>query len=167
MKLSGAHGGGCSTIVDRDVAAAIGVSKPQPYTYIQGTERSCLARGGLLWCGRGEAAGDRIAIAEPSRSSAAMDRVRMYGRQTASAPEALTRTDGETSSMRILYVQAQRETAVQGEYCFSVAVERLPTCIGDSGASLKRGAEGTSGTYPGTRDREARPLKPSIPCIRQ
>ncbi len=35
---------------------------------------SCPVREGQLWCGRGEAAGDRIAIAEPSRFFAAVDR---------------------------------------------------------------------------------------------
>ena len=45
-------------------------------------------------CGRGEAAGDRIATAEPSRSSAAVDRVRLYGRHAASTFKAPNLTDG-------------------------------------------------------------------------
>ena len=32
-----------------------------------------MLRGGLLWCGRGEAAGDRTATTEPSRASTIVD----------------------------------------------------------------------------------------------
>ena len=56
-----------------------------------------------MWCARGEAAGDRIATVEPSRSSAAVDLVQLYGRHVDKAPKALTRTDGETSAMRFFF----------------------------------------------------------------
>jgi len=145
-RSSKGHGGGCCMIGDRIATVATDVFKHQTLASKWGAGRSCLIRRGLLRRGRGEVARDRIATADPSHVSTAVDRGNVWqgtGVATTSRPHAPTRSGVEASDK-------DRQASVQTWSEAGSAMQGRAPCLCPKKASRRSRLSRTEGNM-GTR----------------